>query len=67
MVSKKKKKKIFFFYFSKLLKNRYGIWKKKMAIFDWECGRNLVPREGQKTPVGGILFSCLSVLLSVCL
>ena len=38
-----------------------------MAVFDWECGRNLVPREGQKTPVGGILFSCLSVLLSVCL
>ena len=23
---------------------------KKMAIFDWEWGRNLAPREGQKMP-----------------
>ena len=23
---------------------------KKVAIFDWECGRNSAPREGQKIP-----------------
>ena len=27
---------------------------KKVAIFDWEWGRNLAPREGQKRPCGVI-------------
>ena len=29
------------------MKNRHGIGK-KVAIFDWEWGRNSAPREGQK-------------------
>ena len=43
-----KKKKIFLFLIGKL---RHGIGKKLVAIFDWEWGRNLAPRDGQKIPV----------------
>ena len=28
---------------------------KKVAIFDWECGRNSAPRDGQKRPCWGSL------------
>ena len=35
---------------SLIAKNRYAIGGKKMAIFDWELGQNLVPGEGQKMP-----------------
>ena len=45
MVSKekvKKKKQNFFF-----LKNGHGIGK-RVAIFNWQFGRNLAPRDGQK-------------------
>ena len=30
---------------------------KKVAIFDWESGRNLAPREGQKIPWHFLLSS----------
>ena len=33
-------------------KIRHGIGK-KVAIFDWEWGRNSTPRDGQKIPWGG--------------
>ena len=48
MVSKKKKKKkkYFFGYFSSFGKNGHGIGK-KVAIFDWEWGRNSAPRVGR--------------------
>ena len=49
----KKKKKIlfmsFFYIFLKLGKTDMVLGK-KVAIFDWEWGRNLAPREGQKIP-----------------
>ena len=43
------KKIVLFFYFSLFWKNRHGI-RKKVAIFDWEWGRNLAHRDGQKIP-----------------
>ena len=49
MVSKKSKKKMFFFYFSLFEEKGHGIVK-KVAIFDWERGRNPAPRDGQKIP-----------------
>ena len=39
----------FIFYFSQLGKTDMVLGK-KVAIFDWELGRNLAPREGQKMP-----------------
>ena len=44
--NKSKKKKYFFFLF---------LIGKKVAIFDWEWGRNSTPREGQKIPCMFIL------------
>ena len=35
---------------------------KKVAIFDWECGRNSTPSEGQKMPCGAHL-KCLTEVL----
>ena len=29
---------------------------KKVAILDWECGRNSAPRDGQKNPLGILLL-----------
>ena len=29
---------------------------KKVTIFDWEWGRNLAPRDGQKRPCAGSIF-----------
>ena len=48
---KKSKKKYFLFVFLLFLigKNRHGIGK-KVAIFEWEWGRNSALREGQKFP-----------------
>ena len=33
---------------------------KKVAIFDWEWGRNSAPSEGQKIPLLVIPLSCLT-------
>ena len=35
-----------------------------MAIFDWECGRNSAPRDGQKRPCHVGMFSCVEPVLS---
>ena len=43
------KKSIFFFYFP-LLGKTDMVLGKKVAIFNWELGRNSAPREGQKIP-----------------
>ena len=50
--SKKKKFFFFFFFFFTFLnwEKQTWYWGKKVAIFDWEWGRNLAPREGQKMP-----------------
>ena len=47
-LKKVKRKKIFFLLFL-IAKIRHGIGK-KVAIFDWEWGRNSAPRDGQKRP-----------------
>ena len=44
---KEKEKYFFFFYFSLFGKTDML---KKVAIFDWEWGRNSAPRDGQKIP-----------------
>ena len=49
VASKKKVKKKFFFTFLYLRKTDMVLGK-KVAIFDWEWGRNSVPREGQVMP-----------------
>ena len=50
VVSKKSKKKKIFFLLFLIGKNRHGIGKKKVALFDWEWGQNFAPREGQTNP-----------------
>ena len=50
VVSKKSKKKIFFFLFLFLIGKINMVLGKKVVIFDWEWGRNLAPRDGQKRP-----------------
>ena len=52
MVSKKKgKKSIFFFFFTFLYLGKTDmVLGKKVAIFDWDWGRNSAPRDGQKIP-----------------
>ena len=52
LISSSGPKKFFFFFFFLLFligKIRHGIGK-KVAIFDWEWGRNSAPRDGQKKP-----------------
>ena len=49
MVSKEKLKIIFFRFSFSFGKNGHGIGK-KVAIFDWEWGRNSAPSDGQKIP-----------------
>ena len=46
MVSKKNKKNSTFLYLGKT----DMVLGKKVAIFDWEWGRNSAPRDEQKTP-----------------
>ena len=50
VVSKKTSKKKYFFLLFLIGKIRHGILGKKVAIFDWEWGRNSAPRDGQKRP-----------------
>ena len=38
------------FHLSLNWENQTWYWEKKMAIFDWEWGRNSAPRDGQKRP-----------------
>ena len=57
--SKKKKKKHFFFLLFLIGKKTDMVLGKKVAIFDWECGRNSAPREGRKIP-WSILLSFIS-------
>ena len=47
---KKKKKKTIFFFFLFLIGKTGMVLGKKVAIFDWEWGRNSAPREWQKMP-----------------
>ena len=53
MVSKKSKKKKYFFFTFLYLGKTNMVLGKKMAIFDWEWGRNSAPRDGQKIPYKG--------------
>ena len=59
---KKKKKKIFFFTFLYLRKTDMVLGK-KVAIFDWEWGRNSAPIDWQKIPCACTCISCLSNLV----
>ena len=41
---------MFFFFTFQNWENLTWYWGKKVAIFDWEWGRNSAPRDGQKSP-----------------